>query len=265
MRAFPAQMILTRLAPALIPMACVVLVAACSAASPEQEQEAGEGPVVLAAASLQEGLTEAARGFAAEGNAPPALSFAATSVLARQIERGAPADVFIAADEEWMDRVEAGGLLAERTRVDLLTNRLVVVAPVGWTSPGRDPFDGGGRIAIADPRSVPAGRYARAGLDGMGRLGELESRLIPAESVRAALALVERGQVDRAIVYATDAQASREVEVVYLFPEGSHPPIRYLAAVLAASDHPDARAFLDFLDSLEGRAIFRRHGFGIAR
>ncbi len=243
----------------------MALIAACSGSPPDQAPEAADGPVVLAAASLQESLTEAAESFAAEGHALPALSFAATSALARQIERGAPADVFISADADWMDRLEAAGLLAERTRVDLLTNRLVVVAPVGWTSPGRDPFDGGGNIAIADPQAVPAGRYARAGLESLGRLGELESRLIPAESVRAALALVERGQVDRAIVYATDAQASREVEVVYMFPQASHPPIRYPAAVLAASDHPDASAFVDFLDSLEGRAIFRQHGFGIAR
>ena len=250
------------LRPALAGLAALGLLAACSQAGGDGAADDRRGPVVLAAASLQESLTEAAEAYAADGSARPLLSFAATSALARQVEQGAPADLFVAADEAWMDVLEEEGLLADRGRVDLFTNRLVVVAPQDWTSPGRDPFTGGGRIAVADPRAVPAGRYARAALEGLGRWDELAPRLVPVENVRAALALVERHQVDRAIVYATDALASREVEVIYRFPADSHPPIRYPAALLASSTNPDARAFLDFLDSLEGRAIFRRHGFG---
>jgi molybdate transport system substrate-binding protein len=254
----------TRLLPGLLACMAAALIAACSSAEPDPPNE-GEAPVVLAAASLQESLTEAAENFAAEGNPKPVLSFAASSALARQAMSGEGADLFLPADQAWMDRLEQDGLLQPDSRRDLLTNRLVVVAPVDWTSPGRDPFDGGGRIAVADLQGVPAGRYARAALESIGRLAELEPRLIPAENVRAALALVERGQVDRAIVYATDAEASREVEVVYLFPESSHSPIRYPAAILAGSKNPNARSFLEYLDSLEGRAIFRRYGFGIAR
>jgi len=237
--------------------------AACSGET--TSDAAAQGPVVLAAASLQESLTEAAEAFAVQGHAQPVLSFAGTSALARQVEGGAPADIFLGADEQWMDELERNNQLAPRSRVDLLTNELVVVAPTDWTSAGRDPFAGGGRIAIADPQAVPAGRYARAALESLGRWDELRPRLVPAENVRAALALVESGQVDRAIVYATDAQASRKVAIVYRFTSGSHPPIRYAAALLAESKHEDARAFLDFLRSIEGRAIFRRHGFGIAQ
>ncbi len=222
-----------------------------------------DGPVVLAATSLQESLTEIAEAFAAAGNRRPALSFAATSAVARQVENGAPADLVVAADEAWMTHLEQGGRLAQRSRADIALNRLVVVAPKGWAGAGSDPFEGNGKIAIADPAGVPAGRYARAALAGTGRLDQLAPRLVPAESVRAALALVEREQVDRGIVYATDALASNKVEVVYRFPKESHPPIVYPAALIAGSDHPDARAFLDFLQSLESRTILRKHGFNI--
>jgi len=251
----------------LLLAACAVLgpLAACSGSGSGSEPGAPAGAVVLAAASLQESLTEVADAFAEQGHSRPVLSFAGTSALARQVEGGAPADIFLSADEQWMDELERAERLAPNTRIDLLTNELVVVAPVDWASAGRDPFAGGGRIAIADPQAIPAGRYARAGLEGIGRWDELQSRLVPAENVRAALALVEGGQVDRAIVYATDAQASRKVAVIYRFTSGSHPPIRYPAALLAGSKHPDARAFLEFLRSIEGRAIFRSHGFGIAQ
>lgn len=242
-------------------LAVVCLTTACGTASEAPSQAAA--PVVLAAASLQESLTEAADAFEAAGHARPALSFAATSAIARQVENGAPADLVIAADEAWMDRLEAAGLLASRGRADIALNRLVVVAPRGWTGPGSDPFEGNGKIAIADPQGVPAGRNARAALAGMGRLDALAPRLVPAENVRAVLALVEREQVDRGIVYTTDALASRGVEVVYRFAQESHPPIVYPAAMLAASEHPEARAFLDYLQSLEGRTIFRKHGFVI--
>ena len=226
------------------------------------EESASSAPVVLAASSLQESLSAAAEAFAAQGHEPPVLSFAATSALARQVERGAPADLFIAADEDWMDVLEEARLLAEGSRANLLANRLVIVAPRGEQTAAGDPLRGEGRIAIADPEAVPAGRYAKAALQHLGGWEEVESRVIPAENVRAALALVERGEVDRGIVYATDALASDQAVVLFRFPENSHPPIRYPAALLAASDNPEAARFLGFLRSEEARAIFRRHGFG---
>ena len=228
-----------------------------------QDSDISTGPVVLAAASLQESLTEVANSFEIMGGTRPVLSFAATSAIARQIEQGAPADLVIAADTAWMDQLEEGGHIAPRSRENIATNRLVVVAPKGWAGPGSDPFEGGGNIAIADPSGVPAGRYARAALARMGWLDALYPRLVPTENVRAALTMVEREQVDRGIVYATDALASREVEVVYRFPSNSHPPILYLAARVATSKHREAEAFLEYLDSLEARAIFRKHGFSI--
>jgi molybdate transport system substrate-binding protein len=221
-------------------------------------------PLVLAAASLQESMNAAADAWAARGHARPVLSFAASSALARQVAAGAPADLFVSADEEWMDDLQRRGLLAAGTRADLLGNRLVIVAPAG-TPPAR-PYDelralGSTRVAIADPGSVPAGRYARAALQRIGRWDAVRPNAVRAENVRAALLLVERGAAPRGIVYATDARASRRVRVVAVFPANSHPPIRYPIARLKASSSPDAEGFRRFLLSREGKAIFARFGF----
>jgi len=228
----------------------------------EQARDAASGkvPVVLAASSLQEALTEVAGAWAAKGHPAPVLSFAATSALARQAEQGAPADLFVAADEEWMDTLEKEGLLRAGSRADLLGNRLVLVARKGGAA--RSLADlGDGRLALADPEAVPAGKYARAALERLGEWPAVEGRVASAENVRAALALVERGEAPLGIVYATDALASDKVEVVRTFPEDSHPPIRYPAAILAASRSPDAAALRAFLASAEARAIFEKHGF----
>lgn len=229
---------------------------------------ADRGPLVLAAASLQESLTEAADAWAAQGHARPVLSFAASSALARQIMAGAPADLFLSADEPWMDAVQKAGLLRGGTRTTLLGNRLVLIAPVGSRvrlTPARGfPIAralGGGRLAVADPDAVPAGKYAKAALTSLGVWRGVAGRLAPAENVRAAMALVERGAAPLGIVYATDAKASRAVRVVGTFPAPSHPPIRYPVAVLKASRHKDATAFRAFLLSRQARAIFARHGF----
>ena len=225
--------------------------------------EPGAGPVVLAASSLQESLEEVGKAWATEGHVAPVLSFAASSALARQAEQGAPADLFISADEEWMDTLEGQNLLRAGTRGDILTNRLVLVTKTGGTV--RSLADlGDGRLALADPGAVPAGKYAKAALESLGQWQAVESRVVPAENVRAALALVERGEAALGIVYATDAIASDAVEVLQTFPESSHPPIRYPAAILAGSTHPDATKFLGFLRSDEARRIFEKHGFGIA-
>lgn len=229
---------------------------------------AERGPVVLAAASLQESLTEAADAWAAQGHARPVLSFAASSALARQAIAGAPADLFLSADEEWMDAVAKAGLLRRGTRTTLLGNRLVLIAPAASKlrlTPARGfPLAralGDGRLALADPAAVPAGKYAKAALTYLGVWRGVAAKVAPAENVRAAMALVERGAAPLGIVYATDAKASRAVRVVGTFPAASHPPIRYPVAMLKASRHKDAAGFRAFLSSKRARAIFARHGF----
>ena len=226
------------------------------------------GPVVLAAASLQESLSEAANAWAAKGHAKPVLSFAASSALARQVIAGAPADLFLSADEPWMDAVAKADMLRAGTRATLLGNRLVLIAPAAsrakLTIARGFPLAralGAGRLALADPDAVPAGKYAKAALIRLGVWTGVADRLAPAENVRAALALVERGAAPLGIVYATDARASKAVRVVGTFPAASHPPIRYPVALLKASRHKDAEAFRAFLFSKQGRAIFARHGF----
>jgi molybdate transport system substrate-binding protein len=173
---------------------------------------------VLAAASLQESLTEAANAWTAKGHAKPILSFAASSALARQVIAGAPADLFLSADEEWMDAVAKAGLLRTGTRTTLLGNRLVLIAPASSKvrlTPARGfalaKALGTGRLAIADPDAVPAGKYAKAALTALGVWPSVAAKVAPAENVRAAMALVERGAAPLGIVYATDARASKAV------------------------------------------------------
>lgn len=226
-------------------------------------------PLVLAAASLQESLTAAADAWAAQGHSRPTISFAASSALARQIEAGAPADLFISADEEWMDYVALKALLRPATRVSFLTNQLVLIAPRDSRialrlAPGVPLARalGDRRLAIADPAAVPAGRYAKAALTSLGAWPSVEPKLARTENVRAALALVERGEAPLGIVYATDARASTKVRVVGQFSAASHPPISYPIALLATAASPDAEPLRRFLISSPGRAIFRRFGFG---
>ena len=224
--------------------------------------------MVLAAASLQESMTAAADRWARAGHPRPVISFAASSALARQAMAGAPADLFVSADEAWMDALSVKGLLRTGTRIDFLGNRLVLVArrPVGVRL-GRGgnlaAVLGRGRLAMADPASVPAGKYGQAALERLGDWAAVKDRVARAENVRAALALVERGAAPLGIVYATDARAAKGVRVVAVFPVTSHPPIRYPLALLATSRHPDAAAFRTFLLSRTGRAIFAAHGFAV--
>jgi molybdate transport system substrate-binding protein len=227
------------------------------------------GPLVLAAASLQEALNDAADRWAAKGHARPVLSFAASSAVARQVEAGARADLFASADEEWMQYLQGKGLLRAGTRARLTENRLVLIAPAGSKValgiargfPLAQAL-GIGRLAMADPAAVPAGRYGREALMSLGVWSSVAGKVAAAENVRAALALVERGAAPLGIVYATDARASKGVRVVGVFPAGSHPPITYPVALLKASAHREAEAFRRFLISREGRAILARRGFG---
>jgi molybdate transport system substrate-binding protein len=224
-------------------------------------------PVVLAAASLQESMNAAADAWAKHGHARPVISFAASSALARQVEAGAPADLFASADEAWMDELQTKGLLAPGTRSDFLGNRLVIVAPLNGRA--RVPAGGAalarvlgaGPLAMADPDNVPAGKYGKAALIKLGAWDAAASHVVRAENVRAALALVERGAAPFAIVYATDARASKLVRIAGMFPAGSHPPIVYPLARLKASSNVEGEGFRRFLLSREGRAIFLRFGF----
>lgn len=225
--------------------------------------------LVLAAASLQESLTEAANAYAAQGHTRPVISFAASSALARQVDAGAPADIFISADEPWMDFLANKGLIRKAMRKSFLTNRLVLVAPA--TQPLsiaiRPGFPlaaalGDGKLAMADPDSVPAGKYGKAALTNLGVWREVEPKVVGAENVRAALQLVSRGEARAGIVYETDARAAKSVVAAGTFPAISHPPITYPIAILASSRNPEAANFRAFLLSSTGAAIFQKYGFG---
>lgn len=225
-------------------------------------------PVVLAAASLQESMNAAADAWAKRGHVRPTLSFAASSALARQIVAGAPADLFVSADVEWMDDLDKRGLLAKGSRVNLLGNRLVLVAPADsrvrvTLRPGVDlrPALNGGRLAMADPDAVPAGRYGKAALTRLRGWDAVAPSVVRAENVRAALALVERGAAPLGIVYATDAKASARVRIVGVFPAASHPPITYPIARIKASRSVEGERFRRFLISPAGRKIFITYGF----
>jgi molybdate transport system substrate-binding protein len=232
---------------------------------------AAERLVVFAAASTTEALGEALERFEAATGVPTVASFAASSTLATQIARGAPADLYVSADADWMDHLAAAGALRADTRRDLLGNRLVLVTAAGSDfacdpSAGCDLAAalGTGRLAIGDPAHVPAGRYARQALQSLGQWDAVAPKLAPAADVRGALALVARGETPAGIVYATDAALLDDVRVVAALPADSHAPVVYPVAVVADSTHPQAERLLGFLAGPEARAIFARHGFAVA-
>jgi molybdate transport system substrate-binding protein len=228
--------------------------------------------LVFGAASLKEALDEQARRFADTSGDKVTVSYAASSALARQIANGAPADLFVSADLEWVDYLDERRLLRPGTRVELLRNALVLIAPAAsraqLTIGPRLPLAaalGRERLAMADPDSVPAGKYGRAALERLGVWSSVESRIARTENVRAALALVSRGEAPFGIVYATDAQADKGVRVVGTFPADSHPAIVYPAAIVAASASPAAKPLLDYLQSAAARPVWERYGFRMAR
>ena len=252
-----------RVATAVLLILLVPMLAACA------DRSESRGPLVFAAASLQEVLEEAADRWESKGHPRPVLSFAGTPALARQVEAGAPADLFIAADEQWMDELARKGLVRAGTRAVLAGNALVLIAarddPVDLDIAPGFPLAavlGPGKLALADPETVPAGRYARQALGKLGVWRDLEGHLVQTENVRLALALVARGEARFGVVYASDARAEPAVRTVGTFPEAVHLPIHYPAAVLKDAAHRDAGAFLGFLRSREGGALFRNHGFG---
>ena len=225
-----------------------------------------QGLTVFAAASLTDSLKQVADVYKARTGAAVTLSFGASSTLARQIEQGAAADLFFSADTEWMDYLEKAGQIAPGPRKDLLGNALVLVAasdagPAPRIAPGFDLAGalGNRKLAMADPASVPAGRYGKAALTALGVLDKVASKVVQAENVRVALEYVARGEAPFGIVYATDAKVA-PVKVVGTFPESSHPPIVYPVA-LTKNAAPAAKAFLTFLQGREARAIFVKAGF----
>ena len=226
---------------------------------------AAQGPLVLAAASLQESLDAVADAWAREGHERPVISFAASSALARQVQAGAPADLFASADEAWMDVLQKARLLAPGTRADFVGNRLVVVTPrssrIRLTVRTLAATLSKGPVAMADPSSVPAGIYGKQALVRLGAWDRVAPHVVRAENVRAALALVERGAAPYGIVYATDARASAKVRVAGVFPLRSHEPITYPVAHLSSSTNSDAEGFRRFLLSGRAKAIFIRYGF----
>ncbi len=223
---------------------------------------AGGGAATLhvsAAASLSDVL----RDVAAQYDAPVVFNFGASSILARQIEEGAPADVFISADELKMDQLARRGLIETKSRVNMLSNTLVIVVPkdgAARITSAKDLI--GHSVAIAQPDSVPAGIYAKQYLGRVGVWDRIAANVVPVENVRSALAAVESGNVDAGIVYKTDAMISRQVRIACEIPRAEGPKIAYPAAVVAESrQKAAAQRFIDYLRSARARAIFRRYGF----
>ena len=257
-----------RLVQRLRPLALVAL-CLCAAVSAASAQE--QTLLVFAAASLKNALDEVDAAFEREHPGKVAASFDASSTLAKQIEAGAPADIFISADSDWMDYLAQRRLIRPETRSDLLGNRIVLIAPASSTvkdvavAPGFDLAGllAGDRLAVADPSSVPAGKYAKAALSTLGAWDGVASHLAPAQNVRAALLLVARGEAPLGIVYATDAAAEPAIRVVGTFPRESHPPIVYPVAAVAAAKHPLAAAYVAFLHSAAARSLFEKQGFTV--
>ncbi len=231
-------------------------------------QGAGRELTVVAAASLKGPLDGLAADFERTTGVKVRLAFAASSALARQIESGVPAGLFVSADLEWMDHVEKAGLLVPATRGNLLANDLVLVAPKDSKvalriAPGFPIAKalGDGRLALAQPDSVPAGKYAKAALTKLGVWGDVEKRVAGAENVRAALAFVARGEAPLGVVYRTDASAEPAVRIVDVFPADSHPPIVYPVAVLRGPQEEAARRFQAYLRSPPARLTWGVAGF----
>lgn len=227
--------------------------------------------VVFAAASLRTALENIGAMWASESGHKVTFSFAASSALARQIEQGSPADIFASADLKWMDYAAEKGLIRPETRVSLLGNTLVLVAPVESTSTLKIGMGfalaealGDGRLAMGEPKTVPAGTYGWAALKALGVWDEVAPKVAGTENVRAALAFVARGEVPFGIVYGTDAKSEPKVRVVDTFPADTHPPIVYPFALTAASANANASAFLGFLTgSPAARAAFEAEGFRV--
>jgi molybdate transport system substrate-binding protein len=238
---------------------------------PGRDADAQPRPVlVFAAASLKNALDDIAAQYERETGRKVTISYAASPALAKQVESAAPADLFISADLDWMDYLQSRNLIKVDTRANMLGNRLVLVGSKdNYTTitigPGFPLTEllGNGRLAMADPKSVPAGKYGRAALESLGVWQAVEPRVAAAENVRAALALVSRGEAPLGIVYQTDAAADPNVRIVGTFPENTHPPIIYPVALIGASTNTDAPSFLAFLKSPGAKGLWEKQGFTV--
>lgn len=243
-----------------------VVVALGVAALPVRAQ--AQDLLVFAAASLKTALDEIHDGFARDKGRKAIASYAASPTLVRQLEAGAPADLVISADRDWMDYAAQRSLIRPETRINLLGNAIVLVAPaaspvtlsIGPNFPLAAAL-GGGRLSMADPASVPAGKYGKASLEALGVWTSVAGRIAPAENVRAALLLVSRGETPLGIVYQTDAAADKGVRVVGRFPPDTHPPIVYPIAITRRSTHPAAAEYLAYLKSPAAKPAFEKQGF----
>jgi molybdate transport system substrate-binding protein len=224
--------------------------------------------VIFAASSLKTALDKVAAAWTLDTKKETSLSYAASSALARQIESGAPADVFMSADTDWMSYLTDKKLVAAEGVVNLLGNEIVLIAPKQSTTEIKleqglnlAAVLGNGKLAMADVKAVPAGKYGKAALESLGAWTDVEPQVAQAENVRAALKLVATGEAPLGIVYATDARAEPSVKIIASFPASSHPPIIYPVAAVASSGSADAKAFVAFLRSPEALDIFKAEGF----
>lgn len=231
---------------------------------------AAEAPTVFAAASLKNALDDIAGSYAKEGKPAPKISYAASNTLAKQIEQGAPADLFFSADLDWMDYLAKNNLIRLDTRVSLLANSIVLIAPKDSKAevkmgPGLDLATalGQGKLAMGNVDAVPAGKYGKAALEKLGGWAGVKDKVAQAESVRAALLLVSRGEAPLGIVYATDAAADANVRIVATFPADSHPAIVYPVAITKDSANPDAAGLLAYLRGPTAKAAFEKQGFTV--
>jgi molybdate transport system substrate-binding protein len=233
---------------------------------------AADKVLVFAAASMKNALDNIDAEWTKQTGKEVTVSYAASGALAKQLENGAPADVFISADTDWMDYVAKKKLIKDDTRVNLLGNQIVLVAAKDKAKPveikeGMDlaTLIGDGRLAMGEPKTVPAGKYGQAALEKLGVWSSVQGKVAGAESVRAALALVSRGEAPYGIVYQTDVSSDPGVAVVGTFPESSHPPIIYPIAITADSKNPDTQAYFDFLKSAKAVPLFEHEGFTVTK
>ena len=240
-------------------------------AAPSQPTEAqGSDALVFAPASLKNALDAVNAQWTKETGKKAVISYASSSALAKQIEQGAPAQMFISADLDWMDYLAAKSLIKPDTRSNLLGNRIVLIAPKDKAQPVeiKPGFDlakllGDGRLAMANVDAVPAGKYGKAALEKLGLWAGVSGKIAQAENVRAALLLVSRGEAPAGIVYQTDAAADANVKIIGTFPEDTHPPIIYPIALTANATHPDAAAFLAYVRSDKAKPLFQAQGFTV--
>ncbi|HEY3919751.1 MAG TPA: molybdate ABC transporter substrate-binding protein [Stellaceae bacterium] len=226
--------------------------------------------LVFAAASLKNALDDAIAGFAKSGGGTVKASYAASSALAKQIDAGAPADIFISADPDWMNNVQKNNAIKTDTRFDFLSNVLVLVEPADSNmqvdiKPGFPLASmlGSNKLAMADPDAVPAGKYGKAALQKLGVWDAVESKVARAEDVRAALLFVDRKEAPFGVVYQTDAAADTGVKIAAVFPADTYPPIIYPAAITASSKNPEAVKFLAYIHSDAAKPFFTKQGFTI--